>query len=175
MIVKRHSSIVDDVGTLALIGATDGGNRAPNRGPAIGTLVGFARSGAARVTVGEGSAACLEARSCVTFEAADVGRRVVLIFEAGEPESPIVLGVLKSDVVPLNGEVESEVDASRVKKEVELDGKMVELTAQDTLTLRCGKASITLARDGKIVIRGMHVVTHAEGVNRIKGGSVQLN
>jgi hypothetical protein len=41
--------------------------------------------------------------------------------------------------------------------------------------LRCGEGSITLTRDGKIVLRGKHIVTHASGVNRIRGGSVELN
>jgi hypothetical protein len=41
--------------------------------------------------------------------------------------------------------------------------------------LRCGEASISLSRDGKVVIRGRHIVSHASGVNRIRGGSVELN
>ena len=59
--------------------------------------------------------------------------------------------------------------------EVTVDGKHVALSAHDSITLRCGDASITLNREGKIVIRGAHVVTHASGVNRIRGASVELN
>jgi hypothetical protein len=59
--------------------------------------------------------------------------------------------------------------------EFEIDGKTIVLNAAHTITLRCGQASITLNRDGKIVIRGTHVVSHASGVNRIRGGSVELN
>ena len=40
---------------------------------------------------------------------------------------------------------------------------------------RCGKASITLRRNGRVLIRGFRVETRAEAVNRIKGGSVQIN
>ncbi|HEY6876702.1 MAG TPA: hypothetical protein VI299_01735 [Polyangiales bacterium] len=56
-----------------------------------------------------------------------------------------------------------------------VDGKRVVLDAQDEIVLRCGKASITLRRNGRIVIRGTHVETQSQGVNRIRGGSVQIN
>ena len=51
----------------------------------------------------------------------------------------------------------------------------VDLTAEREIVLRCGKASITLRRNGRVVIRGTYVETRAEGVNRVQGGSVQIN
>lgn len=56
-----------------------------------------------------------------------------------------------------------------------VDGRRVELTAQDEVVLKCGDASITLRRNGRIVIRGAYVESHAKGTNRIKGGSVLIN
>jgi hypothetical protein len=56
-----------------------------------------------------------------------------------------------------------------------VDGQRVVVDAKDEIVLRCGKASITLRRNGRIVIRGTYIETRAEGVNRIKGGSVQIN
>jgi hypothetical protein len=56
-----------------------------------------------------------------------------------------------------------------------VDGKRVVIEAADEIVLRCGKASITLRRNGRVVIRGVYVETRAEGVNRVKGGSVQIN
>ena len=41
--------------------------------------------------------------------------------------------------------------------------------------LRCGKASITLTREGKVLIKGAYLSSRSSGVNRIKGGSVQIN
>ncbi|MEW5071937.1 hypothetical protein AB1P14_09365, partial [Pseudomonas aeruginosa] len=38
-----------------------------------------------------------------------------------------------------------------------------------------GKASITLTRAGKVIIRGAYLSSRSTGVNRIKGGSVQIN
>ena len=49
------------------------------------------------------------------------------------------------------------------------------ITAKDRLVLRCGKASITLTRAGKVLIEGAYVLSRSTGVNRVKGGTVQLN
>ena len=40
---------------------------------------------------------------------------------------------------------------------------------------RSPEASITLTRAGKVLIQGSYVSSRSTGVNRIKGGSVQLN
>ncbi|EDT05141.1 hypothetical protein [Burkholderia ambifaria] len=47
--------------------------------------------------------------------------------------------------------------------------------AKQKITLRCGKASITLYPNGKIALRGEYIVSDAAGVNRIAGGQVELN
>jgi hypothetical protein len=62
-----------------------------------------------------------------------------------------------------------------VPREALVDGKRIVFDAQDEIVLRCGKASITLRRNGRIIIRGTRVETAAEGVNRIKGGTVEIN
>ena len=49
------------------------------------------------------------------------------------------------------------------------------LEAKKGLTLRVGEGSITLCDDGRIVIRGKDLVSHAKRMNRIKGGSVSIN
>lgn len=59
--------------------------------------------------------------------------------------------------------------------DVTVDGRRTVITAEDEIVLRCGKASITLTKAGKILIRGAYVSSRSSGVNRIKGGSVQIN
>lgn len=49
------------------------------------------------------------------------------------------------------------------------------LEAKKGLTLKCGEGSITIREDGKILIKGKDLVSHATRTNRIKGGSVQIN
>jgi hypothetical protein len=59
--------------------------------------------------------------------------------------------------------------------EVDADGKRMIVSAREELVLRCGKASITLTKAGKVLIKGSYLLSRSSGVNRIKGGSVQLN
>ena len=131
-------------------------------GAATGTLADFTPSGEPLVDVrGEDGPRRVPARTCVPLSAGDVGATVVVVFEMGDLARPIVLGRLQP--------------ASPISAEVEVDGTTVVVSGQEKVVLRCGAASITLNRNGKVVIRGEHVVTHAAGVNRIRGGSIQLN
>ena len=41
--------------------------------------------------------------------------------------------------------------------------------------MRCGEASITLTRAGKVLIRGAYVLSRSSGANRIKGAAVEIN
>lgn len=57
----------------------------------------------------------------------------------------------------------------------EVDGRRLVIEAEDELVLRCGKASITLRRNGRVVIEGVQLESRAAGANKIRGGSVQIN
>jgi hypothetical protein len=61
---------------------------------------------------------------------------------------------------------------------VESDGEAPDdlvIEAKKNLTLKCGESSITIREDGKILIKGKDLVSHAQRMNRIKGGSVSIN
>jgi len=49
------------------------------------------------------------------------------------------------------------------------------LEAGRSLTLRVGDGSITIRADGKVLIKGKDLVSHAQRMNRIKGGAVAIN
>jgi hypothetical protein len=100
----------------------------------------------------------------------DVGKEVALAFVAGDPARPVVLGLIQHP-----GNEHRQPDQQKKALNVELDGEMVMLTAEKDIMLRCGKASITLTKAGKVLIKGTYTSSHSTGVNRIKGGSVQLN
>ncbi len=72
-------------------------------------------------------------------------------------------------------EVAVRVDAPDRPDEAHLDGERVVLTADKEIVLKCGKASITLTRAGKVIIRGEYVLSRSAGVNQMKGGAVKLN
>ncbi len=146
-------------------------------GVVIGKIVAIDDSGEIRVDFpGNLQRHPMVARSAVAFQQNDAGREVALIFEKGDPQKPIIVGPLcnpEQSFSPFaeNGqatEPESPVEAS-------VDGQCVTITAKEQIVLRCGKASITLTRAGKILIRGKYILSRSSGVNRIKGGSVQLN
>ena len=56
-----------------------------------------------------------------------------------------------------------------------IDDEITTVTAQREIRLQCGKASISLRHDGRVLIRGTYVCSRATGPNKMKGGSIQLN
>jgi hypothetical protein len=98
--------------------------------------------------------------------AIESGRPVELRFEDGDPQFPIIVSLL-----PANARAESPAWDEEPANEVSTS-RIIE--GQDELVLQCGKASITLRRNGKVIIKGTYVETHSEGVNRIKGASVHF-
>jgi Domain of unknown function (DUF6484) len=116
------------------------------------------------------------ARTIVPIGPDQVDREVVLAFESGDAGKPIVLGILlRPDVQePSEPRVASPTVIQPIVQAT-LDGEQLLLSAQNEIVLRCGEASITLTRAGKILIRGAYLLSRSSGVNRIKGGSVQIN
>jgi len=136
-------------------------------GTVVGKLAGISESGEPLVHFGKMPAgSAIPARLVVTISLQDVGRQAVLLFENGDPLKPILMGLLR-EPLPVGSE-DSPV-------EVRLDGESLNLTARQEIVLRCGKASITLTRAGKVLIRGAYLLSRSSGANRIKGGSVQIN
>ena len=66
-------------------------------------------------------------------------------------------------------------DAKPGRLEVVVDGEKVRLEAQHDIELRCGQASITLRYDGRIEVRGTHILSASRGPQRIKGATIALN
>jgi Domain of unknown function (DUF6484) len=110
---------------------------------------------------------------------------VMLLFENGDPRLPVIIGLLQAEsATPALDAVLAESAAESAPQpepapaqpmEAHVDGKRVVIEAADEVVLQCGQASITLRRNGKLIIKGTYVETHSTGTNRIKGGSVQIN
>ncbi|HEX7868435.1 MAG TPA: DUF6484 domain-containing protein [Variovorax sp.] len=137
---------------------------------ATGELVAIADEGCTPLVMFEGQsgATAVRARSVMDLHGAHIGQRVVLMFENADPARPIVMGVLR-------GAQGWPMPDAPAQVEVDADGERILVSAKDELVLRCGKASITLTRAGKVLIQGSYVSSRSTGVNRVKGGSVQLN
>lgn len=117
---------------------------------------------------GQPGTAAIAARSVVDLHGDHIGRRVLLMFESTGDGGPIVTGVLRED--PDSGG-RDRPDSF----EVHTDGNRLIVSAKDQLVLRCGLASITLTKEGKVLIQGTYLSSHSSGVHRIKGGAVQIN
>ena len=180
-------------------GAAPQPSEAPVPSPAlrVGTLVAWDAGHGPHVDFPGNRRGPLLARSILpldpkTIEAAIAsGQGVVLQFEDNRPDAPIITGLIQAlspaaeaaSPAPTEteagdmaeAEVELEAPTADEGLEARVDGRRVELEAADEIVLRCGKASIVLRRNGRIVIRGTYVETRSRGVNRIKGGSVEIN
>jgi uncharacterized protein (DUF2345 family) len=55
------------------------------------------------------------------------------------------------------------------------EGDELVISSNKQITLRCGKASITLKADGQIEIRGTDLTSRAAGQNLVRGASISLN
>ncbi|WP_241495985.1 DUF6484 domain-containing protein [Paraburkholderia monticola] len=136
----------------------------------IGELLAIAEEGhtpLVRHAAQEGTAA-LAAQTLVDLHEPHIGCRVALMFEDADPQRPVIIGVLHE-----GGVAPSSTAVGNV--EVDVDGERLIVSAREQLVLRCGSASITLTKAGKVLIKGTYVSSRSSGANRITGGSVQLN
>ena len=101
-------------------------------------------------------------------------RGAVLLFERGDSALPLLMGLLQPDSGTPNIDLILQSDPEE-GVEARVDGERVLIEGKEEIVLRCGEASITLRRDGKIVIKGTHLLSRSRWTNRIKGGSVQIN
>jgi hypothetical protein len=135
----------------------------------IGSLAGFSESGLPLVEFAANpTEEAISARSVCPLSKKDVERQVVIVLENGNSQKPIILGLLQP-------ELSRTETTPREPVNVNVDGEVITFNARNEIVLRCGKASITLTRAGKILIRGAYLLSRSSGVNRIKGGSVQIN
>ena len=156
------------------------GTRTSIHGVMIGILADLRQDGTPLVACPAISDAPLAARATVPVQADDMGAEVALMFEGGDPGRPLIMGLIvnpgqEDETVDIP--VLTEKGAARTTVQVD-DGDPREIEViegKERVVLKCGRASITLTRAGKVLIRGAYVSSRSSGVNRIKGGSVHLN
>ena len=111
----------------------------------------------------------VSARTTSTLLRRHVGSDVVVLFDQGDVRRPIIVGVLQDPrALPPASAPEPLVSA-------QVDDQRVVLTAEREIVLRCGEASITLTRAGKVIIKGAYILSRSSGYNKIKGAAVDIN
>jgi hypothetical protein len=112
--------------------------------------------------------AVVAARSTVGLRHAMIGQSVVVVFERNDPAQPIILGVLQACTPRLPA---TEPPALSVQA----DDQRFLVRAEREIELRCGDASITLTRAGKVIIKGRYILSRSSGYNKLKGAAVDIN
>lgn len=135
-------------------------------GVVIGLFLGFGDDGPLVVFPGNPKETGLPARSLAALTSEMVGSEVALLFEAGDPLKPLIVGRI---VEP------AKTSAVFPVPEIIRDGETVRIFGKERIELRCGNASILMEKDGRITIRGTYVTSQASATNRIRGGSIDLN
>jgi hypothetical protein len=138
----------------------------------VGELVGFDEAGYALVTwPGMREAMPQVTQTTIPLGQHDLGRQVLLALVTIEDRlTPMIAGLVQKPN-PLPPTASSPAQGWDVRQ----DDKRLILTAQEEITLCCGQASLTLTKAGKVLLQGAYVLSRSSGVNRIKGGSVQIN
>ncbi|MBJ6763546.1 hypothetical protein JGU66_22485 [Myxococcaceae bacterium JPH2] len=157
----------------------------PILGNLVGWVTGLGARGAVQVDFEGNHRGPIDARLATPANSATLRlavqqrQGVVLCFERGLPARPLILGfVQEPSETPLLDELLSEPQTGT--SELVVNGKrfsldeMVGETA-DEISLRCGKASLVLRRNGQVLIRGDDVKIDAGRVLRLRGGKTQIN
>lgn len=150
-------------------------------GSRVGWVVGFEPTRGLLVDFEGNPHGPLPALSTVPLEAQAVRQavasrqRAVLLFEEGDPRRPLLVGLVHpvSPTPLLDALLEPAAESTAHTATV--DGQRVVIEGKDEVVLVCGEASITLRRNGRVLIKGVQLETSASGRNRIRGGSVEIN
>lgn len=172
----RKSSRIEDVAEFAELPAGRGGSFPEI---VIGTIARLGADGTPEVDFhGNPAGAPVPALATAAVAAEHLGREAALAFVEGNPQRPVILGLIRhptSQATSRPDAPSADADAPPPTLDARLDGDRIVLTAGREIELRCGKASLILTRAGKVLIRGAYLLSRSSGVNRIKGGSVQIN
>jgi hypothetical protein len=158
-------------------------------GVRMGKIVDIDDAGLVRVDFSGNESGPLKAKLCgvvkerLEEQNLSAFSQVLLAFEDSDPTKPIVMDVVATSITALAvGEdvdeafdPELDIELEQTPDDLTIDGKTLTFDAHERIVLRCGKSSITLTKAGKVVIRGTYLLNRSSGVNRIKGGSVQIN
>ena len=151
----------------------------------IGTLLGIDDQGRLLVDFpGNPAEGALVAITTLELNQQNLGRQVALLFVSGDLHQPVVMGMIHSPLQAMLDNFDQaaqqsddgvEIESDLSVDDVDVNGKRVVFEAQDEMVFKCGESSITLTKAGKVLIRGKYLLNRSSGVNRIMGGSVQVN
>ena len=149
----------------------------------IGSLVAINGDGQALVDFSQNpSDSAIQAMVTTVITQQQVNRQVALLFNQGDLNKPVIMGFIQSPLQDMLDNHEPQHETEKVEltadlniDDVKVEGEKVTFEAQDEMVFKCGESSLVLTKAGKIMIRGKYLLNRSSGVNRIMGGSVQVN
>lgn len=99
------------------------------------------------------------------------GNSVILFMGS---DLPIIMGFV-GDTLQNQKQTSFGLVGDTLTSSLHVDGKKINLQAQNEVVLKCGKSSLSLSRNGKVTIKGTNITTRSSGANKIKGANVQVN
>ena len=145
----------------------------------VGHIVQINEKGRAVVDFPGNLVGPLQARSVIVaptefHKNMDKDTPVLLVFENQDPTLPIIIGIIHDRLFQTTASEEMTLPIKRPRDSI-IDGKRLVLDAKEEITLRCGKSSVILRKDGKVVVKGIRLISRASETNKIKGASVKIN
>lgn len=115
----------------------------------------------------------------------NIGDEVLMVIDSSQAHG-YILGVIEVYQQDPDAEDEKSATVSSPNEEVEIklpgklqnvrvNGKKIFIEADDEIHLQCGKGSLFINRQGKIVVRGTNLISRSSGMNKIKGAAVGIN
>ena len=98
----------------------------------------------------------------------------VLLFIENGNALPIIVGVVRETIC--RGEKNIfKLNNNDHQRQVNLNVKALNIEATEGIALKCGDASVVLNKQGKVIVKGVEILSRSIRANKIKGATVQIN
>lgn len=103
-----------------------------------------------------------------------------LINLVGNNNQPIIVGLIHEQLFSHPGQ-EIQTDNTNIEMPIEeytqhkLNADFINIEGNDEIQFNCGKSSLSLKKNGQIIIKGEDITNRARSNNKIRGGSVKIN
>ena len=95
--------------------------------------------------------------------------RALVIKPDNQPRQPVLVALLREAISAEARHKAACESATRIS------GQAVEIDAQQSLELSCGRAHITLHADGRIELNGDYLLSRSRGPIKLKGATIDIN
>lgn len=95
-------------------------------------------------------------------------RRALVIKPDNQPSQPVLVALLREGI-SAEARDKAGVETTRINDQT------VEIDAQQSLELSCGRARITLHSDGRIELNGDYLLSRSRGPIKLKGATIDIN